>query len=255
MAQVELDFSTFDSGLINVEAIQTALKRSSIFVLFLTRDALDLLDVRFETLLAQELLAKGLVVEISVICLDAQAFSKAQEQWKSFSFVRHLSSPQSIARLIQNHLIMDRARSASKHQPFVERSKELNDLKEFLIQPDNAPAAGIYISGNAGIGRRTFARRFYRYRYPAVNAIFPEIQIDGLDGYYEIYRKKLSQELLPNWPLSSLRARVLGFSIADDIGKATQIAGLLDQLIESGKQSLSPMEEAASTMKVRSAVT
>ena len=40
MAQVELDSSTFDSGLLNVETISAALERSSIFVLFLTQDAL-----------------------------------------------------------------------------------------------------------------------------------------------------------------------------------------------------------------------
>jgi hypothetical protein len=59
-AQVELDSSTFDNGLLNVTAIQGALKRSSIFVLFLTRDALDSSYVRFEALLAQELQAKGI---------------------------------------------------------------------------------------------------------------------------------------------------------------------------------------------------
>ena len=62
--------------------------------------------------------------------------------------------------------------------------------------------------------------------------MFPEIQIDTLDGYEEIYRK-LSQELSSTWPLSSLRARILGFSIADDMGKATQIANLFDQLVDS----------------------
>ena len=120
MAQVELDSSTFDSGLLNVETIRAALERSSIFVLFLTQDALESSYVRFEALLAQELLAKGLLEKFLVICLDAQAFSKADENWKSFSFVRHLTSDQSIARLIQNHLIIDRAKTASKHQPYVE---------------------------------------------------------------------------------------------------------------------------------------
>ena len=231
-AQVELDSSTFDNGLLNVEAIQTSLKRSSIFVLFLTQDALDSSYVRFEALLAQELLAKGLVEKFLVICLDAQAFSRADEHWKAFSFVRHLTSAQSIARLIQNHLIMDRAKTTLKHQPYVERSKELNDLKELLIQPGAPPVKGIHISGNEGIGRRTFARRLYKDRYPAINAVFPEIQIELLDGYDEIFRK-VSQELLPSWPLSSWHARIHGFSIADDTGKATQIASLFDQLVES----------------------
>lgn len=231
-AQVELDSKTFDSGLLNVAEIQTALKRCSIFVLFLTQDALDSSYVRFEALLAQELLAKGVIDKFLVVCLDPAAFAQAESHWKSFNFVRHLASPQSIARLIQNHLLMDRAKSASKRQPYVERSKELNELKELLIQPERQPIRGIYISGNAGIGRRTLARQLYRDRYPAVNAVFPEIQVDPLDGYEELYRK-LSQELMPSWPLSNWRARVLGFAIADEKGKATQIANLFDELIES----------------------
>lgn len=230
--QVELDSHTFDNGLLNVDAIRKALKRSSIFVLFLTEDAIESACVRFEVLLAREFLAKGLVEKFLVICLDVKAFSKAQNEWKDFNFCLHLTSAQSIARRIQHHLIVDHASFSSKHQPYVERSKELNDLSERLMQPNTPRVKGIYVSGNAGIGRRTFARHFYADRYPAVNSVFPEIQIDMLDGYEEIYRK-LSQELSSTWPLSSLRARILGFSIADDMGKATQIANLFDQLVDS----------------------
>jgi hypothetical protein len=156
VAAHEIDSTTFDSGILNVDAIQAALKRTSIYVLFLTMDALRSSYVRFEAILAQELVAKGIIERFFVVCLDAHAFSKADEQWKSYCFVRHLTAPQPIARFIQNQLLLARARAGLKNQPYVERSKEQNDLKELLIQPGASPIKGIYISGNEGIGRRTF---------------------------------------------------------------------------------------------------
>jgi hypothetical protein len=39
-ANVELDSETFDRGILNVAAIQEALKRSTLYVLFLTKYAL-----------------------------------------------------------------------------------------------------------------------------------------------------------------------------------------------------------------------
>jgi TIR domain len=53
-ANVELDSETFDRGIINIAAIQEALKRSNLYVLFLTKDALASGAVRYEAILAQE---------------------------------------------------------------------------------------------------------------------------------------------------------------------------------------------------------
>jgi len=228
-AQVELDSDTFEAGILNVETILKSLKNCSIFVLFLTEDAIKSSYVRFEALQAQELMAKGVIEKFLVFCLDESAFSQAQESWKSYSFVRHLNSAQPIARNIQHHLIVDRAVTSSKTQPYIARDKELEQLKEDLIQPGKPNVSGIYISGNAGIGRRTLARRLYMDRFPSVNSVFPEIQIDPIDGYDEIY-KKIIGELISNERLAQTRARITAFAIADDKGKATQIAQILDQL-------------------------
>jgi hypothetical protein len=54
-ANVELDAETFDRGIVNVAAIQEALKRSTLYVLFLSRDAVASGVVRYEALLAQGL--------------------------------------------------------------------------------------------------------------------------------------------------------------------------------------------------------
>jgi TIR domain-containing protein len=99
LANTELDSETFDHGLLNVSAIQKALRQTSLFVLFLSRNAIASGVVHYEALLAQELFARGLIERFLVICLDPDAFSSADEHWKAFNFVRKVSSPQAIARL------------------------------------------------------------------------------------------------------------------------------------------------------------
>ena len=112
VGHVELDSITFEGGLLNVSAIQDSLKRCTIFVLFLTNDAITSGYVRFEALLAQELVAKGVIDRFLVVCIDQGAFSKAVDTWRQFNFVRHISTPQSIARLIQHQLLLVRATKA-----------------------------------------------------------------------------------------------------------------------------------------------
>ena len=124
LANVELDADTFDRGLLNVVAIQTALQKTSLFVLFLSSDALKSGYVRYETMLGQELLAHGVIERFLVVCLDSEAFASADEQWKAFNFVRKAVSPQSIARLIQHNLILLGSIASGTKQPFVGRAKE-----------------------------------------------------------------------------------------------------------------------------------
>jgi hypothetical protein len=168
---VELDSITFDHGLLNVEAVDRALKRSALFVLFLTTDAVESHFVRFEAFLAQELIARGLIDKFLVVCLDEKAFKSAEASWKHFNFVRKVNSAQSIARLIQHNLILARSKGVEKSSPFVGRAKELHDAKETLSNPLTPNIRALYISGNAGIGRRTFSRHLFQDIYPSVNSV------------------------------------------------------------------------------------
>jgi hypothetical protein len=65
---------------------------------------------------------------------------------------------------------------------------------------------------------------------------FPEITIDKLDGYEEIYRK-LSQTLRPFSKLSEWRARITGFAATNETGKASLGGQLLSGLIQ-GREAL-----------------
>ena len=59
--QVELDSFTLERGLFNVVAIQEALKRSAIFVLFLSADSTASGYVQFEASIAQDLIARKVI--------------------------------------------------------------------------------------------------------------------------------------------------------------------------------------------------
>ncbi len=231
-ANAELDAATFERGVVNTKAIQQALGRSSLFVLFLSKDALASGMVNFEASLAQELVGKGLIERFLVICLDDDAFRAAPSEWKNYNFVRKVSSVHAISRLVQSALMMASLQSAKTATPFVGRTKELTEIKERLIDPTAPQPKCFFVSGNAGIGRRTFARKLFGDVYPSVNPIFPEIYIERLDGYEEIFRK-VYQVIAPIATLSAYRTRVLAFSIAKPEEKANQIAQLIETLITS----------------------
>lgn len=188
--------------------------------------------VKFEASLAQELVGKGLIEKFFVVCLDEDAFRSVPSEWKECNFVRRVSSVQAISRLIQNALMIANLRNTRVTTPFVGRAKELTEIKERLIDPVAPQPKGLFVSGNAGIGRRTFARKLFADVYPSVNPVFPEIYIEPLDGYEEIYRK-VYQVIAPLATLSAYRTRILAFSIANPEQKATQIAQLVDALIAS----------------------
>lgn len=232
LANVELDSRTFEQGVLNTKAIQDALARSTIFVLFLSKEAIASNMVKLEASLAQELMGKGLVEKFLVICLDDEAFQAAPDAWKDHNFVRKVSSAGAISRLIQHALMIANLRNAKSATPFVGRTKELTEAKDRLIDPIAPQPKGLFASGNAGIGRRTFARKLFADVYPSVNPIFPEIYIEPLDGLEEIFRK-VFEVVSPIATLSAYRTRILAFSIAKADEKASQIAQLIDTLIAS----------------------
>lgn len=232
LANVELDSTTFDRGILNTKAIQMALNRSSIFVLFLSKGAIASPMVKLETEWAKELVGCGLIERTLIVCLDENSFESAPQEWKTYNFVRKATSVKSISRLIQSTLTVARVKTTSSTTPFVGRNRELGETKERLIDPAAPHPKGLFVSGNAGIGRRTFARKLFSDVYPSVNQIFPEISLEALDGYEEIHRK-VFQVIAPIATLSAYKARILAFSIASADEKACQIAQLIETLIES----------------------
>ncbi|RYZ72689.1 MAG: tetratricopeptide repeat protein [Proteobacteria bacterium] len=230
-ASVELDADTFDRGILNVAAIEKALKRSSLFVLFLSEEAIQSSAVNLEVALAQELQSRGMIEKFFVFCIDELSFDKIPAEWKKFNFVRKAVSPQTIGRLIKNELLVTRGRDSKSATPFVGRQSELGEAKNRLMDPDQPPAKALFVSGPPGLGRRTFSRKLYSDVYPSVGKVFPQIHLDRTDGLEEIFRKLLDI-LTPISTLAAYRAHITSFAIANDARKAELIAAQINRLLD-----------------------
>ncbi len=235
-ANVHLDSDTFSFGSLNSHAILEALKSCDLFVLFVSSRSNESPIVRWESRIAEELLAKGVIDRLLFVCIDPKSFDDADAEWKKYNFVRRDASPKSVARLIQSTLMGIRARKSSTDQPFVGRASELDAAKERLIDPSIAPPAAIYVSGNTGIGRRTFAKHLYRDVYPGVNSVIPEIAIDKYDSYDEIYRK-IRAQIAPESTLKALTELVALFDAMDDDGKADTISSVVGS-VRDGREAI-----------------
>lgn len=233
----ELDAITFDAGLVNSDAIRTALQRSDLFCLFLSERSAHSAYVEFETLLGIEFLARGGISRFIAICLDDVAFNLAKENVKFYNIVRKSLSPEAAARLIQGQLISASSRADDFGHPFIGREEELKVLDDQVSDHRRPSIKSIYISGNAGTGRRAVASAFYASYFPHVGKVFPRIRLSPYDGPEELYKNILS-ELRPTITVGELRIHMNSFTLAKPDEKMRLVAQLLNSLLPSGEAAL-----------------
>lgn len=230
----ELDSQTFDSGLINSQAIVEALKRSDMFCLFLSKNSLSSSYVDFETLLGIEFLAKGKIQKFLAICLDQDSFEQASANVKFFNIVRKGATQESTARLIQGSLISASRIGEETAHPFIGREDDLISLERQVNDHHRPPSRALYVSGHFGSGRRTLVRKFYENQYPKVGNIFPTIEIGAFSGLEELYRK-LTVGLRPTLAAKELRIRIQSFQVASPDEKRRMVAEVLNSLLAANE--------------------
>lgn len=227
----ELDSKTFEEGGLNTDVIKAALKRSDLFCLFLSRESIKSSYVNFEIAFGRELIASGGISRMLTICLDEESFEDVKGHIKHYNMVRKPRSADSAARLIEGTLLSSHHSKEVYSHPFVGRETELREL-ERQANDLNAPRIkALYVSGNAGAGRRTTSRKFYQNQYPEIGRYPPSIELYNFEGYDDIYRAALSA-LQPNISILELRDRVKLFEAMDEEGKAKEIAGEINGVLE-----------------------
>lgn len=233
----ELDAITFDAGLVNSDAIRLALARSDLFCLFLSKASARSPYVDFETMLGIEFLARGSISRFLAICLDDEAFALASENVKFFNIVRKSMSPESAARLVQGQLISASSKVQSFSHPFLGREEELRNLVDQVSDHRRPSIKGLYLSGNAGTGRRSLATKFYENYFPHVGRIFPEIGVSEYDGAEELYRNILTT-LRPTMSAAELRSRISSFGMASSDQQMRMTAQILNSLLPSNEAAI-----------------
>ncbi len=181
----ELDALTFDKGILNSQAIIQALNRADLFCLFLSETSVASSYVQFETLMGIELIASGKMAAFYNLLGRTRAFAFVGDSVKNFNIVRRNVNPESAARLIQGALLSAHQLIRRDAHPFIGREAGIIELETQTTDHSRPETKAIYISGNAGCGRRTIAQKFYEFQFPNVTRVFPTINIDEFSGLDE----------------------------------------------------------------------
>ncbi len=100
----EYDACTFEHGMLNVGAIEAALARCSLFVLFVSRHSLKSAFVNHEAQLALERLGGGTLKRVLIFCLDRESFEEIHRRLKEFNIVTEPRPAAAAARKIRGDL-------------------------------------------------------------------------------------------------------------------------------------------------------
>lgn len=226
----ELDALTFEKGEMSVQEIINALKRSEIFCLFMSEAAGLSKYVEFEQRLAIELAGAGKISNFLTICLDDKSFDDLSVNIKFYNAVRKAKTPEAVAHLIKGKLISAKKENDRTRHPFIGRDNELNELENQVLDFNRPKIKSFFVSGNAGVGRKSILENFISRQYPQVIKSFPKFEVEPYAGYDEIFRQ-VTAALKPSMSFSDYISLATRFSEMDDTEKAKEIAKLLSSIL------------------------
>jgi hypothetical protein len=200
LANCTIDSKSFEYGLLNSKLIENNLKQNDLFVLFLSKNSLLSNWVKKEIEIAEKYISEGRMRRFLTICIDDSSLSDAMKIVQNHNAVRKVTSVNQIVRIILTQMISANAELRRSEHIFIGRKNEIEEIQNQIIDPTKENIKSIFISGIAGIGRRSFVRQIYKDVYPSVNRLFPEIFISPNDGSEEIFRKLIEV----NTPIESL---------------------------------------------------
>ncbi len=221
-AKAVYDQVTFERNCDLPAQIENGIYNSKIYVLFLSKEALNSGWVKSEIDLAHELKAKWEVNEFLVFQLDATPWSELPS-WLSKFVVACPPAPDHVALKILDRLRVKEDSSISCHG----RADEVKDATISILGRDTPPSF-IYVSGPAGIGRKTFLSAVYESLYPEIAAHKIHITLDPSDDINSIYRKILAYS--SNWRTRDLYDATQAYLALEPEEKIIKLARKVSQI-------------------------
>lgn len=231
-AQANLDTATFEKAVLNTEAIRSALGDSELFVLFLSSTSLSSSFVSYESKLAFEALASGVIDRILIICTDQTSFASIPDFLKTLNIVTHISSPGACFRKIQAILLQLRLNYGYYKPIFVGREEEIRTLKEQLAKPSDESATVIALAGHFGIGRRTLMKKVLSEVLPTFSS-FLQVSLASGAGPDDLFLELLRNRGRDN--VSKLISDISSFSTLQTSERMKKITKEIDQIISENE--------------------
>jgi len=229
-AQAEYDEQTFDQTL-NVQAIRNALRRSDVFVQFLSRNSVGSSYVAEEQREALEQMGKGTLKRILIFAIDDTTYRALPEWLQEYNVVQRVTNPRLAASRIQSTLVSLQTETTGSQEIFVNREEELQTLRRALAAPPGIAPVVLQVSGFYGIGRRTLIKHCLQQVFPKID-IPIEITLAGEEGPEEIYRRLY--DLHRNGSIAEKASEFDRFAKQSDEDQASDIAALLVEMSSKG---------------------
>jgi hypothetical protein len=224
--QCEYDEYSFEF-ILNTEAIRNALRRSDLFVFFLSANSVKSTFIAEELRTALEDRARGLLKQVLIFSLDATSYQELPEWMRDINVVRRLSTPKACARKIQAALLALEADKGLAPGTYLGRDEEEAALRKVLAAPLGVAPVAIHAVGHFGIGRHTFLRNSLAKFFPRFFSVFIDIPLSQNEGAEELYRR-----LYEHHKVASLAQTTKDFEKFGRMSGAEQVELITDMLAE-----------------------
>lgn len=224
--ECEYDEYSFESTF-NIQAIRRALGRSSVFVLFLSKDSIRSSYVADEQRAALAGLGRGFIKRILIFCLDDTSYQSLPEWLRDVNVTHKIHSPKLCARRIHMAILGAAAEEERSISIYVGRDSEEKLLRQALANPPGNSPVAVHVVGHHGIGRRTFLKHCLGNAFPGVVKSYLEITLAQFQGPDDLYRS-----LSAAYDVSSLVTAANDFAAFSALSVSEKVAKLFDRILD-----------------------
>ena len=231
--------SSFMSGEALISAMEERVEEATMFAFFASKESIASFWVGFELDRARISKIKNPRMQILVFLIDKDVSHGELPDWMREYWVGRVGDgPRDIARYIRRTLISKLLGNLPGHEVYgrgtlVDRARA--EIANVVLQTEDTPNV-LVLSGNNGIGRRTFCRKMLVEAFPATPELTfgPEFQLPQFSDLADLYRA-LRQEIETSLSFTAMGDDVRSFSSAPIYAQAQEILQKLSHFSDLGQ--------------------
>ncbi|MFY1863367.1 toll/interleukin-1 receptor domain-containing protein [Achromobacter xylosoxidans] len=213
------DKETFRRNCDLAEQIREGIEGCEIYVLFLSKGAIDSGWVQNELDLANEFKTKWGTQRFLIFQLDDTEWSNLP-RWAARYVVSCMPSPELVALRIKEELRQPKSMEIKAYG----RELDIRNLNEMVLEMDEPPRF-LFFSGPVGCGRKTIASELYQTLYKTVSTCKINITINSHDDIRVLHRQLLAYTA--NWRARELYDQTERFAKLPENSQIKELAGLI----------------------------
>ncbi|HZK99060.1 MAG TPA: TIR domain-containing protein [Caulobacteraceae bacterium] len=230
---------SFGNGEELVAAMEARVGHATMFALFASKKSVASFWVGFEIDQARIAKIKDPKFRIVVVPIDREVTHADLPAWmRNYWVARVGDGPREIARYIRRTLISGPLSHLPGSQVYGRGAlvdSAVGMVGEVVLRTEQTPNV-LVLAGNAGIGRRTFNRKFLTAAFPGSPELSfgPEFLLPQFADLADLYRA-LRQEIETDLPLSSIAGDLSAFGAAPVEAQAEEVTRRLSHFADLGQ--------------------